>query len=110
MVQVGGGRDLAEKPLGPEGEDQRGADHLYRDFAFVLDVVREIDRGHPARAELAVDAVAVCQRALQSGLEVGQVARRTESTQTWSGGDLLASRAALSEGIPAHCGIGATRA
>ena len=82
MVQVGGRCDLTEETLGPEGEHQRGAEHLYRDLALVLDVVREIDRGHPARAELAVDAVAVCEGALQSGLEVGQVGRRRESAQT----------------------------
>ena len=71
MVQVGGGRDLTEKTFGPEGEYQRGAEHLYRDLALVLDVVREMDRGHAARAELAVDAVAVCGGALQGPAESG---------------------------------------
>ena len=82
MVQVGGRRDLTEETLGPEGKYQRGAEHLDRDLALVLDVVREIDRGHPARTELAVDAVAVCEGALQSGLEVGQVWSLWESAQT----------------------------
>ena len=76
MVQVGGGRDLAQKTLGPEGEDQLGAEHLYGDLAIVLEVVREIDRGHAARAKLAVDAVAIGEGALKSGLEVGQVGRQ----------------------------------
>ena len=59
MVQIGGGRDLAEEALGPEGVGQLGAEHLHGDLAPVLEVVGEIDRGHAARAKLAVEAVAV---------------------------------------------------
>ena len=71
MVQVGGGRDLAQEALGPEGVDQLGTEHLYGDLAIMLEVVREIDRGHPARPELTLDAVAVGEGALDPG-EVGQ--------------------------------------
>ena len=82
MVQVGGGRDLAQEALGPEGVDQLGTEHLYGDLAIVLEVVREIDRSHPACAKLAVEAVAIGQGTLQSGLEVGHVGRQRESAQT----------------------------
>ena len=71
MMQIGGGRDLAQEALGPEGVGQRGAEHLHGYLALVLEVVREIDRGHPARPELTLDAVAVGEGTLDPG-EVGQ--------------------------------------
>ncbi len=95
MMQVGGGRDLAQKALGPEGVDQLGTEDLYGYLAIMLEVMREIDRSHPACAKLAVEPVAIGQGVLKSGLKVGQVGRQRESVQTWFGGDLLASRAAL---------------
>jgi hypothetical protein len=82
MVQVGGGRDLAQKALGPEGVDQLGTEDLYGYLAIMLEVVREIDRSHPACAKLAVEAVAIGQGVLKSGLEIGQVGRQRESAQT----------------------------
>ena len=36
--------------------------HLDRDVAFVLQVVREVDGGHAAGAEFAGDAIALAQR------------------------------------------------
>jgi hypothetical protein len=36
--------------------------NLDRDFALMLEVVREIDGGHPAGADLALDTVAVGER------------------------------------------------
>ena len=82
MVQVGGGRDLAQEALGAESVDQFGVEHLYGYLALVLEVVREIDRSHPAGAKLAVEAVAIGQGTLKSGLEVGHVGRQRESAQT----------------------------
>ena len=82
MVQIGGGRDLAQEALGPEGVDQLGAEHLHGYLALVLEVVREVHRSHPTCAELAVKAVAVSEGALQSGLEVRQVGRQRKSAQT----------------------------
>ena len=82
MAQVGGGRDLAQEALGPEGVNQLGSEHLYGDLAIVLEVMREIDRRHPARTKLAVEAVAIGQGSLKSGLEVGHVGRQRESAQT----------------------------
>ena len=61
MLQVGGGLDLAQESLGADHGGELGAQHLDRDLAVVLEVVGEVDRGHAARAELALDAVAVGQ-------------------------------------------------
>ena len=59
MLQVRRRLDLGEEPLGAECRGEIGVQHLDRDLAVVLEVVREVDRGHAARAELALDAVAV---------------------------------------------------
>ena len=59
MLQVGGGLDLGEEPLGADHGGELGAQHLDRDLAIVLEVVREVHGGHAARAELALDAVPV---------------------------------------------------
>src|SRR5688572_13003186 len=57
MLEVRRGADLREEPLAADDRRELGAEHLDRDVAIVLDVVREVDRGHPARAKLALDAV-----------------------------------------------------
>jgi hypothetical protein len=40
-----------------------------RDIAAMLDVPREVHRRHATNAELALDAVAVSERAAESGIE-----------------------------------------
>ena len=47
---------------GPATPARSLAQHLDRDLAVVLEVLRQVDRGHPACAELALEAVAVGQR------------------------------------------------
>ena len=64
--------DLDHEPLGAEHRGEFRLEHLDRDLAIVLEVVREIDRGHAARAELALDAVAISRMPAQG---VGVVAR-----------------------------------
>ncbi len=59
VLQVGGGLDLGEEPLGAEDRGQLGAEHLERDLAVVAEVVGEVDGGHAALAQLALEAVAV---------------------------------------------------
>ena len=61
MLQRRDGLDLAEEPLGADHRGQLGPQHLDGDLAAVLEVVREIDGGHAALAQLALDAVAVGQ-------------------------------------------------
>ena len=57
----------ARKPLGPDHGGELGTQHLHGDLAIVADVVREIDRGHPAGAELPLDRVAVAEGGGEAG-------------------------------------------
>ena len=59
MLQRGGGLDLHHEPLGAEHGGELGLQDLERDLAVVLEVLGEVDGGHAALAELALDAVAV---------------------------------------------------
>ena len=59
VLEVGGGLDLAQEPLGADDRGQLGPQHLDRDLAVVLEVLGEVDGGHAALAELALEAVAV---------------------------------------------------
>ena len=45
-----------------------GTEHLDRDFAVVLEVLGEVDGGHPARSELAPDRVAAAERRAEARL------------------------------------------
>ena len=69
MLQPGGDPDLAEEPLGSERGGELGAQHLERHGPIVPEVVGEVDRGHAAAAELALDAVAIGQGVGKSGVE-----------------------------------------
>ena len=59
VLQVGGGLDLGEEPLGADDGGELRAQHLDGHLAIVLDIVGEVDGGHAARAEFPLDAVAV---------------------------------------------------
>ena len=74
MVEPRGRADLAQEAIGTQRMRQLGAEHLERHFAIVLQVAGEIDGGHPADAELALDRVA----ARQSRRETGGVGHRCE--------------------------------
>ena len=67
MLQVGGGLDLAQEPLGADDGGQLGPQHLERHLAVVLQVLGQVHRGHAARAELPLDAVAVGERRRRGG-------------------------------------------
>ena len=54
-LQPRGELDLAQEPLGAQRRGELGAEHLERDLAVVLEVVREVDGRHAAAAELALD-------------------------------------------------------
>ena len=64
------GRDFyfPQEPLAADHRGQLGTQDLQRDPAVVLDVLGEIDRSHPARAELTLDPVAVGERGGQPAL------------------------------------------
>ncbi len=53
--------DLAQEPLGAEDGCKLGTEHLERHRAVVLEVASEIDRGHPAATEFALDRVKACK-------------------------------------------------
>ena len=79
MLQPGGEPDLALEALGAERRGQLGMEHLERDRTVVPEVAGEIDRGHAAAAELALEHVAGGQRCLEL---LPQVAHRWG----WCGG------------------------
>ena len=66
MLEVGGGLDLLQEPLGADERRELGAEHFDRDVALVANVLGEIDRGHAAGAQLALEGVAVGQGFLES--------------------------------------------
>ena len=53
--------DLAEEALGAKRGGELRAEYLEGNQTLVSQVPREIDRGHPALPELALDGVAVTQ-------------------------------------------------
>ena len=61
MLEPRGELDLAQEPLGTEGGGELGLEHLEGDRPVVLEVAGEIDRGHAAAPELALEHVAVAQ-------------------------------------------------
>ena len=65
MLQVRRGLDLRRKRSAPIDGGEFGPQHLDRDLAVVLEVLREVDRGHAAGTELALERVAVGECGLQ---------------------------------------------
>ena len=59
MLQPGGDLDLAEEAVGPEGGGSSGRSTFTATLRSVLQVLGQVDGGHAALAELALDAVAV---------------------------------------------------
>jgi len=69
MAQSRGKLDLAEEAFAAQRFGDIGAEDLYRDLASVLAIVGEVDGGHTALAELAIEAVAVGE-GIGEGVEV----------------------------------------
>jgi hypothetical protein len=61
VVEPGGEPDLPDKPLGTQRVRQLGMEDLQGDGAVVPKIAGEIDRGHAATTELALDHVAVTE-------------------------------------------------
>src|SRR4051812_25318265 len=70
MLQICCGLDLGEEPLGADDGGQLGAEDLERHAAVMAQVLREVDRSHPALTELALDAVAVLECLGEAGEEI----------------------------------------
>jgi len=62
MIQPRGQLNLSKKALAAERFGEIGMQHFDRDFPIVLDVAGQVDGGHPARAELTVEAIAIGER------------------------------------------------
>ena len=76
MLEAGGDSNLPEKALGAECGDQLVAQDLDGDGPVVLEVAGEVDRGHAAAAQLALEAVAVAEGGLKRRHGIGQAHTR----------------------------------
>ena len=65
MLEICGDGYLREESLGAEHRAELGLENLERDFALVPDVSREVDGGHFAGADLALDGVAIREGGLE---------------------------------------------
>ena len=61
MIEPRADADLVQEPLAAEHGGELRTQHLEGDVALVLEVMGEKNRCHPARADLALDAIAVRQ-------------------------------------------------
>ena len=59
MAEIGRRFDFPEEPFGAEGGGQLGSQNLHRHLAAMLQVFREVHRGHAAFTKLALEAIAV---------------------------------------------------
>ena len=71
MLELGRDLDFAGESLRAQGGGEFGPQHLHRHLAAVLHILGEVDRGHPAGAELPLDRVAAGQRGGQPFLRCG---------------------------------------
>ena len=74
--------DLAQEALAAEGGRQLRPEHLDGDLAVVLQVVGEVDHGHAAAPELALEAVLAGKGVLQVGEEVHGLRRQSTPPET----------------------------
>jgi hypothetical protein len=65
------GADLTLEAVRAECGGQLGMEDLQRDRAVVLEVVSEVDGGHPTASELALDDVAICQSGFERVSRIG---------------------------------------
>ena len=54
---VGGGFDFSQGMFGTDYRSQLRLQYLERDFTLVLEVVGQVDRGHPALTDLTLDGL-----------------------------------------------------
>ena len=81
MLQVRGDADFGQEPIDAEHGTEVGIEDLERDGPAMLDVAREIDRGHAATADLTVDRISAGDgRGESSGVGHGDSASRSPWT------------------------------
>jgi hypothetical protein len=61
VLQAGGGLNLALEALGPESRSELGVEDFEGDRPLMPEIAREVDRGHAAAPQLALEHVAVTQ-------------------------------------------------
>ena len=59
--------DLSQETLGTYDCSQLGLQDLERDLPLVPEILRQVDRSHPALADLTLDAVAALQGSVSGG-------------------------------------------
>ena len=59
VLEVGGGADFLEEPIGSDHSGKVGPQHLERDLTVVAEILRQVHRRHAPGAELALDSIAV---------------------------------------------------
>lgn len=62
VIELGGDRDFSEEAVRSEDRSQIGSNDFDGDGAVVLEVVRQVHRGHASATEFAVDSVALLKR------------------------------------------------
>ncbi len=77
MLQSRGDENLAAKALDVDASDEFGREDFYDDVAAQRSVVRDVDAGHSAAAELAVDRITGAERVLDLLAELGHEQRRS---------------------------------
>ena len=70
--------DLAHETIRSERRGEFRTKHLDRDFALMLDVLAEVDGGHPALTQLTLDGVATFEGGVQAddGIGHGRILNR----------------------------------
>jgi len=64
VLQTGGDGNFPEKAPRPECGGELAAQDLESNRAAMLEIVSEVDNGHPAAAQLALDSIAVAEGCL----------------------------------------------
>src|SRR5687767_1345738 len=67
MLQVGGGADFLQEPLGADHRGQIGPEDFEGDLAVVPEILRQIDRRHATLAQLPLDPVTVREGRAEAG-------------------------------------------
>ncbi len=71
VLEPGAELDLAEEAVGAQGSREVGMENLEGHGAVVAEVLGQVDGGHAAPTELALDAVATSQGVTQSARQIG---------------------------------------
>ncbi len=70
VLEIGGGLDLGEEPLGADDRGQLRVEDFDGDLAVVLQVLREVHGGHAALTQLPLDPIAVGEGGGQARVRV----------------------------------------